>query len=195
MKELIFATGNAGKLKEVREIFGESYKIISLKELNNSYDVIEDRLTFEENALKKAREIYELYGKPVIADDSGLEVEQLDGRPGLYSARYAGENCNFEDNNRKIISELKDFDSPHNARFLCTAVYYSGEGAIITTGALNGTIIEEITGVEGFGYDPVFIAEGYNKTLAEISREEKNSISHRGKAFRKLKDLIIKSGL
>jgi len=191
--ELVFATGNKGKLKEVKNIFESSgYKILSLEEYNDFPDVIEDRETFEENAIKKAKEIYNFTGKPTIADDSGLIVEQLNGAPGVYSARYAGENCTYDDNNNKLLDELKDFSSPHNASFVCYAAYYDGEIIIVVKGELKGVITNKKSGVKGFGYDPVFIPEGYDETLANFTIEKKNSISHRGNAFKKLLALLNK---
>lgn len=189
--ELIFASGNKGKVKEVKGIFSNSnYKIISLEELKDVPEIIEDGNTFEENARIKAKIIYSKYKKPTIADDSGLAVEQLNGDPGVYSARYAGEGCTYDDNNRKLLSELSGFTEPHNAKFICCAVYYDGVKYITVTGEVNGRIIKELRGINGFGYDPIFLPDGFNKTLAEMSLEEKNELSHRSKAFNKLKKQI-----
>lgn len=191
--ELVFATGNKGKLKEIRSIFQQTgYKILSLENYDGFPDVIEDRDTFEENAIKKAKEIYNFTGKPTIADDSGLIVEQLNGAPGVYSARYAGENCTYEDNNNKLLRELEDFPAPHRASFVCYAAFYDGEKIIVVKGELKGEITNKKSGVKGFGYDPVFIPEGYEETLANFTIEKKNSISHRGNAFTKLLNLLNK---
>jgi len=191
--ELVFATGNKGKLKEVKNIFESSgYKILSMENFNGLPDVIEDRETFEENAIKKAKEIYNFTGKPTIADDSGLIVEQLNGAPGVYSARYAGENCTYEDNNNKLLRELEDFPTPHGASFVCYAAYYDGEKIIVVKGELKGEITNKKSGLKGFGYDPVFIPEGYEETLANFIIEKKNSMSHRGNAFKKLLNLLNK---
>lgn len=191
MKEIIFATGNKGKIEEVRQVFEKSdYKILSLYDFGNVPDIEETGDTYEANALIKAEAIFNLYNKPVIADDSGLTVDLLDGLPGVISARYAGENCTFEDNNKKLIQELSKFPKPHKAKFVCCAVYYSGIERKIVNGYMHGQIISEFRGQKGFGYDPIFIPDGYDKTLAELELEEKNRISHRGKAFNELKKLL-----
>lgn len=188
MKELIFASGNKGKVKEVRKIFEDlDYRIIALEELEGVPEIVEDGDTFEQNALIKARVIFFRYKKPVIADDSGLMVEQLDGEPGVYSARYAGENCTYEDNNVKLLKELSDKPLPHPAKFVCCAVYLDAEHTVTAFGELPGTIIPEMRGTNGFGYDPVFLPAGHKKTLAELDLEEKNRISHRSMAFNILK--------
>jgi len=185
--KIIFASQNNGKVREVKSIFSNSpFEIISLYDLGNNIEIDETGSTFSENALIKARTIFEYYHEPSIADDSGIVVEQLGGRPGVYSARYAGPNCTFEDNNLKLIKELSEYPEPHRAKFVCTAVFYDGKNIIETVGELNGIVINEQRGTEGFGYDPIFIPDGYDKTVAELSFEEKNKISHRAKAFNKL---------
>ena len=192
MKKLLIATTNKGKLKEIKKILaGLPYEFISLADLKNFPDVAEDKKTFLGNSKKKAREVYDKFHIPVIADDSGLSVEQLNGRPGVYSARYAGENSTDRDNNKKLISELKGFTSPHKARFISAAVYYDGDEYISAYGELTGKIILKPRGHNGFGYDPLFIPVGHKKTLAELSLEEKNRISHRAAAFSKLKSKLI----
>lgn len=189
--KLIFATQNKGKAVEVKNIFKDyNYEIITLSDLNNDIDIEESGSTFIDNALIKAKTIYEIYKIPVIADDSGLEVEQLNGNPGVYSARYAGENCSYDDNNRKLIDELKNFPKPHLAKFVCVSIYYDENNAIFSTGELHGEIIETPRGLNGFGYDPIFVPNGYDKTLAELTLEEKNKISHRAKSFLQLKQKI-----
>jgi XTP/dITP diphosphohydrolase len=191
IKEIIFASKNRGKIEEVKKILGEQNFIIrSLLDYENFPDIEETGNTFEENAKLKAAAVYKKFNMPVIADDSGLAVEQLKGAPGVYSARYAGENVTYEENNRKLIEELKSFPESHRAKFLCTAVYFDGEKYIIAAGELSGNIISTPRGTNGFGYDPIFIPEGSQLTLAEISSEEKNKISHRAKAFNKLKQMI-----
>ncbi len=191
MTELIFATGNKGKLAEVQKIFDNTdFKIISLYELGDVPEIEETGTTFVENALIKAEAIFSLYGKPVIADDSGLAVEQLNGEPGVYSARYAGENCTYDDNNKKLIKVLEEYDLPHKAKFICSAIYYDGKNKITAVGELPGKIISEYRGTNGFGYDPIFLPNGFDRTLAELTTEEKNMISHRAKAFNKLKNQI-----
>lgn len=190
--KVIFATGNNGKAVEVKNLFSDTkYEIVSLKDIGDNSEIIEDADTFEGNALIKARAIYEKYKTPVIADDSGLIVEQLNGEPGVYSARYAGENCTYDDNNNKLLKELKNFPEPHLAKFVCAAVYFDGENIHSIFGEFNGEIVSEKRGTNGFGYDPIFRPEGNDLTLAEMQLEDKNKISHRAKAFQKLKQLMI----
>jgi XTP/dITP diphosphohydrolase len=187
--KVIFATGNKGKLREVKKIFEtESFKIISLDELNFFEEIDETGSTFEENAFIKADTIFKKFRLPVIADDSGLAVDQLDGKPGVFSARYAGENVTYEDNNKKLLKELTNFPQPHYAKFVCCAVFVDEQNRIAVNGYLKGEIIKEFKGVNGFGFDPIFKPEGYSITLAEMSLEEKNKISHRSKAFNLLKN-------
>ncbi len=188
MSKIIIATTNQGKLREIKKILqGLSSDLLSLDDFENVPEVIEDRDTFLGNAEKKAEEIYNRFRIPVIADDSGLAVDQLNGRPGVYSARYAGENSSDEKNNKKLISELERMPSPHPARFISVAVYFDGNNYISASGELIGEIILNPKGQNGFGFDPLFVPAGYSSTLAELSFEEKNSISHRSKAFNKLK--------
>jgi XTP/dITP diphosphohydrolase len=192
LKKLIFASGNKGKITEVKKLFENSgYEIVSLYDLNNVFDIEESGVTFLENSLIKAKAVYDIYKVPVIADDSGLEVEQLDGRPGVYSARYAFEGCTYDDNNNKVLNELKDLPEPHNAAFVCCAIYYDGINEIHEFGKVSGRIIMNKRGDKGFGFDPIFVPEGYNITLAEFGLEEKNKISHRSRAFEALKLKII----
>jgi XTP/dITP diphosphohydrolase len=194
--KLVFATGNEGKLKEVSKLFYVyNVEVISPKQLGKMPDIIEDGDTFEANAKIKAEEIFKMYGVPTIADDSGLEVEQLNNEPGVYSARYAGEGCSYDDNNKKILAELEKYSAPHSARFVCCAVYYDGKNYAVNNGYLVGEIINEFKGKNGFGYDPIFKPAGYDKTLAELALTEKNSISHRGKAFTALRKSLIEKGL
>ncbi|PIW68994.1 MAG: non-canonical purine NTP pyrophosphatase, RdgB/HAM1 family [Ignavibacteriales bacterium CG12_big_fil_rev_8_21_14_0_65_30_8] len=194
--EIVFATGNNGKLKEVREIFSDlDVKINSLNDFKENIDVIEDGKSFEENALKKAEEVQHLLKLPVISDDSGLEVEQLNRAPGIYSARYSGEDATYEKNNQKLIEELKKFQQPHLAKFVCAAAFSDGINRLVVRGEFKGQIISEARGKNGFGYDPLFLPEGLDKTSAEISSELKNKISHRAKAFNKLKEMLIENKL
>jgi XTP/dITP diphosphohydrolase len=190
--EIIFASGNKGKITEVKNLFTsiEGLKIIPLCDLDDLPEIIEDGQTIEENAFIKARVIFEKYGRPVISDDTGLIVDQLGGEPGVHAARYAGENCTYDDNNRKLLSELSPFKEPHRAKFLCCAVYFDHTRHISVLGEMAGEIIREKRGVSGFGYDPVFLPEGYDRTLAEMKLEEKNRISHRAKAFNELKRIL-----
>lgn len=193
--DIIFATGNKGKLKEVKAIFQDtSHKIKALNELTGVPEIVEDGVTFEENARIKAVTIYDLFRIPVIADDSGLSVDQLHGEPGVRSARYAGENAADHDNNRKLLEEIKSFTEPHMARFICCAVYYDGESYLKAFGEIPGRIIPQPRGEHGFGYDPLFLPDGYEKTMAELGLDEKNKISHRAKAFNLLKDIMRREG-
>lgn len=192
MMKIIFATQNKDKAEEVKAIFaGTQFEIISLYDLGNNIDVEEHGSTYRDNAFIKAKAIYEIYKEPVVADDSGLSIEQLDGRPGVFSARYSGENCTYEDNNLKVIDELKNLPEPHIAKFISCAVYYDGKKEIDAIGELLGLIIKEQRGTNGFGYDPIFIPDGYEKTIAELDFYEKNKISHRAKSFNTLKGKLI----
>lgn len=187
MKKILIATKNKGKLNDIKEIFKDlNVQIISFLDFENSPDVEETGKTFEENARLKAKVCFEHYGIPAIGDDSGLVVEQLNGEPGIYSARYAGEKANDSLNNEKLIKAIQKFPEPHRAKFVCVASYYDGNHFISTYGEVNGRVITETKGKNGFGYDPLFIPNGYDKTFAELSHEEKNKISHRSIAFRKL---------
>ncbi len=189
--EMIFATNNKGKLREVKNVFiNTKFKIISLADVGFTEDIEETGATFEENAFIKADTIFEKYALPVIADDSGLIVDQLNGEPGVFSARYAGENATYSDNNKKILEELSRFAQPHISKFLCCAVYVSNNHRISVVGELHGEIIRSFRGAEGFGYDPIFKPDAYETTLAEMSLEKKNQISHRAQAFNKLKAKI-----
>ena len=191
MKEIIIASSNEGKVFEIKEIFaGLGLKIFSLKDFDDVPEIIEDGDSFEANARIKAHIVFDKYKIPAIGDDSGLAVDQLGGRPGIYSARYSGENATYADNNKKLLYELSDFPDPHNAKFVCAAVYFDGTNDICKTGEIKGQIIKELHGTNGFGYDPVFVPDGFNRTLAELTAEEKNKISHRAKAFGEMKDVL-----
>ncbi len=188
-KKIIFATNNKGKYKEVSDIFFD-YEVDYLGNYPDFPEIIEDGETYEDNAKIKAFAVYQRFKMPVIADDSGLGVEQLNGKPGVYSARYAGENCTYDDNNNKLLNELESYPQPHKAAFYCCAVYYDGTNYISVLGELNGEIVKTKTGANGFGYDPIFKPNGFNTTLAELTTDEKNKISHRGKAFKLLKEKL-----
>lgn len=191
MKKIIFASKNKGKILEVRHILnGSNIELVSLLDFDDSPEIEESGITFEENAKIKAEAVYNKYSLPSIADDSGIEVEQLGWKPGVYSARYAGTNATDDENNIKLISELKNFPDPHFARYVCCAVYYDGTGFKSEFGEIRGRITFEPKGTNGFGYDPYFIAEGYNVTMAQLSPEVKNSISHRFRAFHSLKKFL-----
>ena len=192
MKKIIFASQNKGKVKEVVQILnGLDIDIISLADMNDQIEIIEDGDSFEANALIKAKQVYNKFKLPTIADDSGLVVDQLNGAPGIYSARYAGEDGNDEANNKKLLDELNNYPEPHIAKFVCAAVYYNGEEVHTATGEFNGRIIDEEKGQHGFGYDPLFVPDGYSITSAEMEPSIKNSISHRFNAFNKLKKYLI----
>lgn len=190
--KIIFASQNLGKVKEVKAIFNNSiFEIISLYDLGNNIDIEETGSTFSENAWLKAKAVYDIYKEPTVADDSGLMIEQLNGKPGVISARYAGENCSFEDNNIKVIKELSEFPEPHKAKFVSTAVYYDGKNKIESVGELHGIIIKEERGTNGFGYDPIFIPDGYEQTIGELDLDLKNKISHRAKSFEGLNKILL----
>ena len=193
MREVVFASGNAGKIEEVRHILkSENIKVLSLLGLDDIPEIVESGSTFEENAKIKAEVIYNTFRVPVISDDSGLAVEQLDGGPGVYSARYAGEFATDDENNEKLLRDLHRFPEPHVAKFICSAVYYDGKNWISAFGEISGRIIKTPRGGNGFGYDPLFLPSGYKQTTAEMDSKLKNSISHRAIAFNKLGNLINK---
>ena len=191
MKRLIFATGNENKMKEIREILeGLPVQILSMKEAGIEADIVEDGLSFEENALIKARAVCKLAGEMVLADDSGLEVDYLNKEPGIYSARYMGEDTSYHIKNEKLIERLEGVpDEKRTARFVCAIAAAFPDGTMKTVrAAMEGRIGYKESGENGFGYDPIFYLPEYGCTSAELSMEEKNKISHRGKALRAIKD-------
>lgn len=191
MEKVIFASKNKGKIAEVKKILSElNFELISLLDFKEDLEIEETGNTFEANAKIKATASFEKFKLPSIGDDSGLAVEQLNGAPGIYSARYAGKNATDEQNNKKLILELEKYPEPHKAKFVCTAIFFDGKNFIKAEGELKGRIIKIPRGENGFGYDPHFIPDGFTKTTAEISIEEKNKISHRAKAFNKLKEVL-----
>lgn len=199
MKKFILASNNAHKIKEIKEILKDfDFEILSLKEAGIDIDVEEDGKTFEENSFKKADEIRKYlvsqgeYDFIVMADDSGLEVEYLNGEPGIYSARYAGEHGNDAKNNEKLLNELKGIkEENRKANFICVIVAVTDKREkIVAEGKSYGIILEELSGNEGFGYDPLFFVPEYKKTFAEMTSDEKNAISHRGRALEKLKSKL-----
>jgi XTP/dITP diphosphohydrolase len=192
MKQIIFASKNEGKVREVRHILnGVNAEILSLNDVNFKDEIHESADTFEGNAKIKAEIIYNKFKLPTIADDSGIVALQLGNEPGVYSARYAGENATDEDNNRKLIERLKSYPEPHKGKFVCAAVYYFGTDFIVAMGEIAGSIIKEPRGTNGFGYDPLFLPYGYDKTTAELPPEIKNKISHRFRAFDQLKKHLL----
>ena len=197
MKKIIFATGNAGKLREIREIMeGTEVEVLSMKEAGISVDVVEDGTTFEENALIKAKAIAEYTDAIVLADDSGLEVDYLDKAPGVYSARFMGEDTSYEIKNQAIIDKLAGVPKElRTARFVCVIAAVLPDGRSLTTRqTMEGYIGDHAEGENGFGYDPIFMLDEYGCSSAAISREEKNAISHRGKALRAMKEMLSEAG-
>lgn len=191
MKNIVFATNNKNKLREIRDIVGSKYNILSLSDINCHEDIPETADTIEGNALLKARFVKEKYGYDCFADDTGLEVEALDNRPGVYSARFAGEDCNSENNINKLLSELEGIEN-RKARFRTVIALIKGENEEEFEGVIYGNISHERHGEGGFGYDKVFVPENYEKTFAEMLPEEKNSISHRATATRLLIEYLNK---
>ena len=191
MKKIIFATGNQGKMKEIREILSDlDVEVLSLKDAGIEADIVEDGETFEENAVIKARTICQMTGEIVLADDSGLEIDYLNKEPGVYSARYMGEDTSYHIKNGNLINRLEGVpDEKRTARFVCAIAAAFPDGTIKTTrGTMEGRIGYEEKGENGFGYDPIFYLPEYECTSAELSMEEKNKISHRGKALRAIKE-------
>jgi XTP/dITP diphosphohydrolase len=192
MADLILATRNAGKVTELAAILsGMPIEIKSLLDYPGLPDIVEDGKTLEENALKKARQTFQATGLPSLSDDSGLEVFSLDLRPGVLSARYAGEQVTYADNNRKLLSELEG--SPpdrRKARFRCVSVFIATGFEKIAVGVCHGAIVQSPRGTGGFGYDPLFEPDGYAGTFAELSPAIKNTISHRAKAFLKMREYL-----
>ncbi len=201
---IVFATGNKDKMREIRRILGDlGAEILSMREAGVFEDVVEDGSSFAENARIKADAIYaHLIEKDpqkaeetvVLADDSGLEIDYLGGEPGIYSARYLGKDTPYIEKNGIILDRLKEVTgSDRSARFVCAiAACLPGGKKIDTTGTMEGIIADKIAGENGFGYDPIFFLPEYNKTSAELSEDEKNAISHRGKALRKMEELLRK---
>ena len=187
--KLVFATNNKHKLQEVRDILGGSIEVLSLNDINCHDDIPETGTTLEENALIKARWISEKYGYDCFADDTGLEVEALDGAPGVYSARYAGEECDSQANMNKLLQNLTGKNN-RNAQFRTVIALIINKEEILFDGAVKGVISEIKMGEAGFGYDPIFIPEGYSVSFAQMGSEIKNSISHRYRATQKLSNYL-----
>jgi XTP/dITP diphosphohydrolase len=191
--ELVLATGNPNKQKEIMAALSDlPIMIRNQSEFGPVPEIVEDGETCEANAVKKATIIAKHTGILTLADDTGLEVEALEGAPGVYAARYAGENATYDDNCKKLLKELQRF-TPGNrsARFVTVIAVVEPSGVVdVVEGGLEGEISETLSGTDGFGYDPVFIVPGLGKTLAQITLEEKNQISHRGRALAKVKDLL-----
>lgn len=193
MKRIIFATSNEGKMKEIREILrGMNIDLLSLKDAGIDIDIDENGATFEENAIIKAEAVCKLTGEIVLADDSGLEVDYLDKAPGIFSARFLGENTPYSEKNSYIIEQLKNIpNDKRSARFVCViACSFPGANTVTRTGILEGYIAQEISGSNGFGYDPIFYLPEYNCTTADMPTEQKNQISHRAKALMAMKEVL-----
>ena len=192
-RKIIFATGNEGKMREVREILQDmDADILSMKEAGIQAEIREDGSSFEENAVIKARAVMELSGSIVLADDSGLEVDYLNKEPGIYSARYLGEDTSYHVKNRSLIDRLEGVpDEKRTARFVCAIAAALPDGRVLTTRrTMEGIIGYEERGEGGFGYDPIFYLPEYGCSTAELSMEKKNELSHRGKALRAMKEML-----
>lgn len=195
MKTLVFASNNAHKLEEIRTILDGKFEVKSLKDIGCDVDIPETGSTFRENALQKAMYVKEHFGLDCFADDSGLQVEALGGEPGVYSARYAvkqgylATDDRDDDNMNVLLEKLSDKDNRRASFCTCVALVYEGE-TYFFEGAVNGCIITEKRGKEGFGYDPIFVPDGYTKTFAELGNEVKNGMSHRARAVAKLAEFL-----
>ena len=187
--ELIFATHNQHKTEEAREIAASFIQIKNLKDIGCFEEIPETADTLSGNALQKTHYVQEHFHVNCFADDTGLEVEALDGRPGVYSARYAGEHCSYQDNVDKLLREMKGKTNRKACFKTVIALILDGKEYMFE-GRVDGQIIEDQRGMSGFGYDPVFLPDGFDRTFAEMSEEEKNSISHRGRAIRKMMDFL-----
>lgn len=193
MKKIIFATGNAGKMKEIRNILSDlPVQVLSMREVGIQTDIVEDGKTFAENAVIKARAIMQLTGEVVLADDSGLEIDYLNKEPGIYSARYMGEDTSYRIKNANLIQRLEGVpDEKRTARFVCAIAAAFPDGTVKTTeGTIEGRIGYEEKGENGFGYDPIFYVPEFGCTTAELSEEQKNKISHRGRALAEMKEIL-----
>ena len=192
--KLVFASNNKNKIQEIQALVPNIIQIVSLEEIGCIEDIQETADTIEGNAILKANYVTEKYGYDCFADDTGLEVDALNGAPGVYSARYAGEQKDANDNMDKLLSELKD-ESNRKANFKTVIALNLNGKQNLFTGIINGKIIEEKIGTNGFGYDPIFVADGFDKTFAELSMEEKSTISHRGIAVKELILFLQKQSL
>lgn len=198
MNKIIFATSNEGKMKEVRSILEDlGMEVLSMKEAGIQVEVVEDGTTFEENAIIKAVEIAKVCGEIVLADDSGLEIDYLNKEPGIYSARYMGEDTSYAIKNKNLIDRLEGVeDEKRTARFVCAIAAAFPDGTVeVKRGTIEGRIGYEEKGSNGFGYDPIFYVPEYGCTTAELSLEQKNEASHRGKALRMMKEVIRTKGV
>ncbi len=190
--ELIFATHNENKVIEIKNLIQKNIKLLSLSDIGFKDEIVEDGKSLHENSLIKAKYIKSKYGMNCFADDTGLEVQSLNNEPGVYSSRYAGYPINSNNNIKKLLENLSGFNNK-NARFRTVISLIISKNIFSFEGIINGKIIHEIRGNSGFGYDPVFIPSGYNKTLAELSLKEKNTISHRSIAINKMMNFLRKN--
>ena len=190
--KIVLATHNRYKCAEMEVIMKDMpIQLLTLNEFPEIEEIIEDGKTLEENALIKAKTVHKITHLPAIADDTGLEVDALGGQPGIYSARYAGENCSYSDNVNKLLKEMVNIPPHKRSALFRTAIAYVDENMELTTeGVVEGVIIDVTKGIDGFGYDPVFYIPGIKKTYAEMSMNEKNQISHRGKAVNNMQILL-----
>lgn len=189
---IFLASGNAHKIEELKQVLSPlGIDLKSTLDYPDAEEVVEDQPDLQGNALKKARYWFDKTGLPSISDDTGLEVDALDGAPGVYSARYAGENPSYDDNVNKLLDELRG-KSDRSAQFRTVIAFVEGSNELFFEGVCRGKIIDEKRGEKGFGYDPVFVPEGYDETFAELSSEEKNKISHRGRAVQKFIEFLQK---
>ncbi len=188
--KLIFASGNQYKLQELQSKLNSSIEVLSMRDVGFAGDIDEPGETLEENAKIKAEYIHNLFHENCFADDSGIEINALNGEPGVYSARYAGEGCSFADNNEKVLEKLKGIED-RTARFRTVIHLIYDNQHYVFEGEVKGKITMTNKGVDGFGYDPIFIPDGQIKTFAEMTLDEKNSISHRAKAVQKLSDFLL----
>ena len=198
MNRLVFATGNQGKMREIREILGDSIpEILSMKEAGIEADIVEDGKTFEDNALIKARAVSKAGNIMAMADDSGLVVDCMDGAPGIYSARFMGEDTSYDIKNNYIIEQaMKVPLEERTARFVCAIACVMPDGREwVVRGTVEGVINDRQAGENGFGYDPIFLLPERGVTTAQLPPEEKNAISHRGRALRAMRELLVKEGI
>lgn len=190
--QILIATHNLHKKDEIQQILGSEFIVTTLTDYDLNEEIIEDGNTFQENALIKAKYCFEKTGKASVGDDSGLVVEALDGRPGIYSARYAG-NHNFKKNIEKVLEELKD-EPNRRAYFITVLCFKDADGEHYFEGRVYGNITTEVFGEDGFGYDPIFIPDDHNMTFAQMLQEEKNKISHRSEALKKFLEFLNSKG-
>ena len=198
MRKIIFATGNENKMKEIRQILGDmDVEILSMKQAGISADIVEDGTTFEENAVIKAKAIAEMTQEIVLADDSGLEIDYSNKEPGIYSAIYMGEDTSYDIKNQALIDKLDGVPKEQRtARFVCAiGAVLPNKETLVVRETMEGYIGYEIAGENGFGYDPIFYLDEFGCSSAALSREQKNAISHRGKALRAMKDILLERGI